>query len=43
MPGSDDREMTPVKGGELRFIETLDDGENGGVDEAEWEIAVAIE
>jgi len=43
MPGSDDREMTPVEGSQLRFIQTLDNGENSGVDKAEWKIAVAIE
>jgi hypothetical protein len=35
--------MATVKGGQLRFLETLNHCENSGVDEAEREIAVTIE
>lgn len=35
--------MAMVKSGQLRFFETLHDGENRGVDEAEWEVAITIE
>jgi hypothetical protein len=35
--------MAPIKSGQLRFLQTLDKGENSGVDEAEREIALTIE
>jgi len=35
--------MATVKSGQLRFLETLDDSEDSGVDEAQREIAVTIE
>ncbi len=43
MPWPDDREMAMVESGQLCFSETLDNGDNGGVDEAEWEIPVTVE
>lgn len=35
--------MTMVEGGELRFVESLDHGEDGSVNKAKREIAVAVE
>lgn len=40
--GTNDREMTMVKSGQLPFSETLYDRENRGVNEAERQIPIAV-
>jgi hypothetical protein len=40
MPGPDDAKVAAVEGGDLRFVEALSDGDDGGVDEAEIEVRV---
>lgn len=42
MAGAKNAEVAAVEGSEFRFTEALDDGENGGVHEADVGISVAI-
>jgi hypothetical protein len=39
---TDGAEVAVVEGGELRFVEALDDSHDGGVDEADIGVGVAI-